>query len=125
MSRAYPLTLLLFPLVVLAGCSSSNTGQAPDTSGGGPVEYLCGNEKLKGVLYTPPAAGHSPGLILIHGDFGPTDFEKAQARRLARNGYVVLVVDLYRGKAVTNQDMAHEMDRGLSEDRVLGDLRAA
>jgi len=40
-------------------------------------------------------------------------------------GYLCLAVDLYRGQAVTDLLDAHIMDRGLSEDQVLDDMRAA
>jgi carboxymethylenebutenolidase len=50
---------------------------------------------------------------------------KGTARRLADAGYLSLAIDLYRGEAVTDLMNAHIMDRGLSEDRVRADLRAA
>jgi carboxymethylenebutenolidase len=45
--------------------------------------------------------------------------------RLADQGYVALAVDLYRGKVATTSDMAHEITRGVPEDRVKCDLHAA
>ena len=50
---------------------------------------------------------------------------KDQATRLADQGHPALAVDLYRGKVATTSDMAHEITRGVAEDRVKRDLHAA
>jgi carboxymethylenebutenolidase len=50
---------------------------------------------------------------------------KDQASKLADQGYVALAVDLYRGKVAATPDMAHELMRGLPEDRAKRDLHAA
>jgi carboxymethylenebutenolidase len=47
------------------------------------------------------------------------------ADQLAREGYLSLAVDLYRGKQTDNPEQAHELMRGLPEDRALRDLAAA
>jgi dienelactone hydrolase len=50
---------------------------------------------------------------------------KGETVTFADQGYVALAVDLYRGK-VTNDPMeAHELKRGLPEDRAVSDLKAA
>lgn len=56
---------------------------------------------------------------------GLNDWVKDQAMRLADQGYVALAVDLYRGKVATTSDMAHEITRGVPEDRVKRDLHSA
>jgi carboxymethylenebutenolidase len=50
---------------------------------------------------------------------------KEQASKLSDQGYVALAVDLYRGKVATTPDEAHEIMRGVPEDRAKRDLRAA
>jgi carboxymethylenebutenolidase len=50
---------------------------------------------------------------------------KEQASKFADQGYVALAVDLYRGKVADTPDMAHELMRGLPEDRAKRDLHAA
>jgi len=62
---------------------------------------------------------------VIHEWWGLNDWVKEQASKLADQGYVALAVDLYRGKVATTPDMAHELMRGLAEDRAGRDLRAA
>jgi carboxymethylenebutenolidase len=52
------------------------------------------------------------------------DWIKQDADRFASQGYVALAVDLYRGKVATSGDEAHELMRGLPEDRGLADIQA-
>ena len=64
-------------------------------------------------------------LIVVHEDHGLTPWVKEQAQEMTKRGYLVLAVDLYRGEVVDNLLDAHIMDRGLPEDRVMRDLKAA
>ncbi len=91
-----------------------------------PVSYLSGNETVKAVMYSPPKAdGPLPAIIVIHEWWGLDDWVKEQASRLADQGYVTLAVDLYRGKSTKDPEEAHELMRGLPEDRARRDLLAA
>ena len=89
------------------------------------VSYKSGDETVQGVLYTPEGKGPFPALVVIHEWWGLNDWVKEQASKLADQGYVALAVDLYRGKVATSPDMAHELMRGVPEDRAARDLRAA
>jgi carboxymethylenebutenolidase len=89
------------------------------------VSYKSGDETVQGILYTPAGKGPFPALIVIHEWWGLNDWVKDQASKLADQGYVTLVVDLYRGKVATTPDMAHEIMRGVPEDRAKRDLHAA
>ena len=79
----------------------------------------------KGVLYTPAGKGPFPALVVIHEWWGLNDWVKEQASKLSDEGYVTLAVDLYRGKVATTPDEAHEIMRGVPEDRAGRDLHAA
>jgi carboxymethylenebutenolidase len=57
--------------------------------------------------------------------WGLNDFAKGKADMFAKQGYVALAVDLYRGKVADNPDTAHQLMRGLPEDRAVRDLKAA
>jgi carboxymethylenebutenolidase len=92
---------------------------------GKPVSYKSGDETVSGILYTPAGKGPFPALIVIHEWWGLNGWVKEQAGKLADQGYVALAVDLYRGKVADNADLAHELMRGLPEDRATRDLRAA
>lgn len=89
------------------------------------VAYKSGDETVSGLLYTPAGKGPFPALIVIHEWWGLNDWVKEQASKLSDEGYVTLAVDLYRGKVATTSDEAHEIMRGVPEDRALRDLRAA
>ena len=89
------------------------------------VSYKSGDETVQGALYTPSGKGPFPGIIVIHEWWGLNDWVKEQAAKLADQGYVALAVDLYRGKVATTPDEAHEIMRGVPEDRAQRDLHAA
>ncbi len=65
-----------------------------------------------------------PALIVIQEWWGLNDWVKEQTDRFATQGYVTLAVDLYRGKVAADQSLAHELSRGLPEDRAINDLKA-
>jgi carboxymethylenebutenolidase len=109
---------LLLALIV----SLSLTAFAAD---GKSVTYKSGDESVTGMLYTPAGKGPFPALIVIPEWWGLNDWVKEQASKFADQGYVALAVDLYRGKVADTPDMAHELARGLPEDRAKRDLRAA
>ena len=89
------------------------------------VSYKSGDETVQGVLYAPQGKGPFPALVVIHEWWGLNDWVKEQASKLADEGYVTLAVDLYRGKVATTPDEAHEIMRGVPEDRAARDLHAA
>jgi carboxymethylenebutenolidase len=89
------------------------------------VSYKSGDETVKGLLYMPVGKGPFPAIVAIHEWWGLNDWVKQQASKLADQGYAVLAIDLYRGKVADNADTAHELARGVPEDRALRDLHAA
>lgn len=108
------LCLLLLLLSISAVAATSKT-----------VSYKSGDEAVQGVLYTPEGKGPFPGIIVIHEWWGLNDWVKDQATKLSDLGYVTLAIDLYRGRVATTPDVAHEIMRGLPEDRAKRDLHAA
>jgi len=89
------------------------------------VSYKSGDETVQAALYTPSGKGPFPALIVIHEYWGLNDWVKEQASKLGNQGYEALAIDLYRGKVATTPDMAHELMRGVPEDRAKRDLHAA
>ncbi|HTT24072.1 MAG TPA: dienelactone hydrolase family protein [Candidatus Sulfotelmatobacter sp.] len=89
------------------------------------VSYKSGDETVQGLLYTPSGNGPFPAIIVIHEWWGLNDWVKEQASKLAGEGYVALAIDLYRGKVAKTPDEAHEIMRGVPEDRAKRDLHAA
>ena len=90
------------------------------------VSYKSGGDTVKAILYAPEGAnGKLPALVVIHEWWGLNDWVKEQASKLADQGYEALAIDLYRGKVATTADQAHEIMRGVPEDRATRDLHAA
>jgi carboxymethylenebutenolidase len=89
------------------------------------VSYASGQETVRSFLALPGKFGRRPAIIVVHGDHGLNEWTKDQARKLAARGYVVLAVDLYRGVVARNTEDAHELMRGLPDDRALRDLQSA
>jgi len=90
-----------------------------------PVSYKSGDETVNAILYKPKGKGPFPALVVIHEWWGLNDWVKQQASKFADQGYVALAIDLYRGKVAKTPDEAHEIMRGVPEDRANRDLLAA
>jgi carboxymethylenebutenolidase len=111
------------PLVVLGLISFfAMTSVAADSRA---VSYKSGDETVNALLYTPQGKGPFPALVVIHEWWGLNDWVKEEASKLADQGYVALAIDLYRGKVATTPDEAHEIMRGVPQDRATRDLLAA
>src|SRR5690348_3712482 len=89
------------------------------------VSYKSGEETVNATMYTPQGKGPFPALIVIHEWWGLNDWVKEQASKLADQGYATLAVDLYCGKVATTAEEAHEIMRGVPDDRAARDLQAA
>jgi len=89
------------------------------------VSYKSGDETVKALLFTPVGRGPFPAVIVIHEWWGLNDWVREQASKLADQGYAALAIDLYRGQVAEKSDMAHELSRGVPQDRALRDLHAA
>src|ERR1700735_2601705 len=111
--------LLILALALILAATSAFAAD------GKPVSYKSGDETVQGVLYTPAGKGPFPALIVVHEWWGLNDWVREQASKLADQGYEALAIDLYRGKVATTPDMAHEIMRGVPEDRAKRDLHAA
>jgi carboxymethylenebutenolidase len=61
-------------------------------------------------------------VIVVHEWWGLNGQIRDVARRLAGQGYVAIVPDLYHGKVADDPELAHTLMRGLDEDRALVDL---
>ncbi|HTV59716.1 MAG TPA: dienelactone hydrolase family protein [Verrucomicrobiae bacterium] len=89
------------------------------------VQFTNGKDMIDGYLALPPGTGRFPGILVIHEWWGLNDWIKEETQKLAEQGYVALAVDLYRGKVATDWETAHELMRGVPEDRALADMKGA
>jgi carboxymethylenebutenolidase len=113
MKRLLASTLILSALWVTAGSAAAAEEKVTFGSGG------------SGLLVTPGGKGPGPAVIVIQEWWGLDDWVKEQARALAKEGYVALAVDLYRGKVTNKQEEAHQFMMGLPPEQAMGDLKAA
>ncbi len=90
------------------------TGAAVSFAGGG-----------SGYFAHPPDAAKHPAIIVVQEWWGLNDWIKDNTDHFAASGYAALAVDLYRGRSTGSPDEAHELMRGLPEDRAMADMQAA
>ena len=89
------------------------------------VSYLSGADTVRAFVAVPEGAGPFPAIIVVHEWWGLNDWVQSNAKKLAKQGYLALALDLYRGEVSDDPSSAHELMRGLPEDRAIRDLRAA
>lgn len=111
----------LSALAIAATCPAAS----PETKAKNTITYPSGTETVSAYVALPAGAGRKPAVIVIQEWWGLNDFIRGKADELARKGYVALAVDLYRGKVATDPDTAHQLMRGLPEDRAIRDLTGA
>ncbi len=119
---AIVILLACVPLARRNGLSAAQHASAPLKVR--TVQIKSGTETINGYLVLPDSPGRHPALIVVHEWWGLNDWVKEQTRKLADAGYVSLAVDLYRGDVATTLEEAHEISRGVPDDRALRDLEA-
>jgi carboxymethylenebutenolidase len=71
-----------------------------------------------------PAAGHGPGLLVLHEAFGLVDHMRDVCDRFARAGFAALAPDLYRGKRGETPEEAVRLAATLEPEATACDLEA-
>lgn len=112
--------LACFVLILISLSASSMAKTTSKT-----VTYKSGAEEVSGYLTMPEAKGTYPAVILVHEWWGLNGWAKQMADSLAAEGYVVLALDLYRGKVTAKPDEAGQLLSGLPADRATKDLESA
>ena len=72
----------------------------------------------------PAVRENAPCVVICHEWWGLNDQIRGIARRLAQQGYIAVVPDLYHGQVATDPELAHELSRALEDKVVYGDLDA-
>lgn len=78
-----------------------------------------------GYFVRPEDAGNYPGVVMIHENRGLRPEIKDTAENLAREGYMVLAVDLYKGNVLETQDEAREYSPNFDQQEGIENLQAA
>ena len=82
-------------------------------------------EEVHGFLARPRKKGIYPGVVMIHEYWGLGEDVKESARELARNGYVVLAVDLYNGQVTADPERAIKLVKSVKQSEAIRNMRAA
>lgn len=72
----------------------------------------------------PPGSGY-PGVVMIHENRGLRPEIKQTAENLAKEGYMVLAVDLYKGKVLETQEEARALSGSFDQSTGTENLKAA
>ncbi len=88
------------------------------------IEFPSNGGSCPGYLATP-ASGSGPGIIVIQEWWGLVPHIKDVADRFAKEGFVALAPDLYRGKAASEPDEAGKYMMALSMAQAGKDLSGA
>ena len=86
------------------------------------VAYFPG---AKGYFVRPEKEGKYPGVVMIHENRGLRPEIRTMADELAKEGYMVLAVDLYNGKVVETQEDARALSGSFDQAKGTENLRTA
>ena len=97
---------------------AATTAPRVAVTGGTVVYATVGGRPVAGYLARPKGSEKKklPALIVIHEWWGLNDNVRAEAERLAGEGYVALAVDLYQGVTADAPPAAMKLSRGLTEN---------
>jgi carboxymethylenebutenolidase len=88
------------------------------------IEFESDGERVRGYL-AAPASGSGPGVLVIQEWWGLVEHIRDVCDRFAREGFVALAPDLYRGESTADPDEAGRLMMGLEIPRAARDLDAA
>ncbi len=86
------------------------------------IDYF---EGARGFLARPSAPGIYPGVVMIHEWWGLNDNVRNEAQKLAREGYVVLAVDLYYQNSAQTPEEARALVGSFDQERGIINMLAA
>lgn len=92
------------------------------TVSGNTVSYFEGSQ---GYFVRPEGGGSYPGVVMIHENRGLRPEIKQAAEDLAREGYMVLAVDLFNGDVLETQDEARAKTAQFNQAAGTANMRAA
>jgi len=88
------------------------------------IQFSSDGESVAGYL-AAPAGGQGPGVLVIQEWWGLVDHIRDVCDRFAREGFVALAPDLYRGERAGDPDTAGRLMMGLEIPRAARDLEGA
>src|SRR5258708_6095894 len=125
MMRAMRVLVAITFIVATLACGGSTPSPTTPTPASKGLTTVTFGDGGSGVVALPTGDGKHPAVLVIQEWWGLNDWIKDDTKRFADKGYVALAVDLYRGKSTTDAGEAHELMRGMPEDRAMADIKAA
>ena len=126
-----PPPVLVEPTAAQAA-ATEGVGAAPETvdmSGLARAETVVygslGEQALSGYYVEPEGASGLPAVVMIQEWWGLNPHIEDMARRLAREGFVVLAPDLYHGAVTTEPDEARKLVMDLDQAAAVQEIEAA
>ncbi|MFB3118207.1 MAG: dienelactone hydrolase family protein, partial [Myxococcota bacterium] len=96
---------------------------------GADIEYQSiasdGNGQVASAYLALPASDTGSGIIVIHDDWGLTEYIRDVCDRLARADFVALAPDLFHGRIADDQVTAEQLSKELELDCADADLESA
>jgi carboxymethylenebutenolidase len=89
------------------------------------VTFPAETGEVTGELATPVGGERGPGVVLIHEYWGINDQIKSVADRLAKEGFVAVVPDLYHGTTATTASDAAKLMGALDWGRAVQEIAGA
>ncbi len=83
------------------------------------------NGHVASAYLAKPASDTGFGIVVIHDEWGLTEFIRDVCDRLARAGFVALVPDLFHGRIADDQVTAEQLSKKLDMDCADADLESA
>src|SRR5580658_9410425 len=81
------------------------------------VTLMSGGESITGFLAVPDSPGKHPAMLVLHEEWGMTDWVRDRTRSLADEGYVALAVDLFRGQRTFDPSDAYDLMVAMPQER--------
>src|SRR3989338_75132 len=97
---------LIISVLIVSSCEVQEKVIVEETEQNVSTELLSYGNNYTGYLVSPKDQGIYPGIVMIHEWWGLNENIKDMAHDLAKEGYIVLAVDLYEGKVADNPEYA-------------------
>ena len=121
--RVHKIAILM---LVLMGMAFASFAEGPMSPADRNVRYPAPDgTTLRGYLAVPSGSGPFPAVLMIHEWWGLNRDTTMLADALAKEGYVVLAADAFRGSVAQSPDKAMQQVRSTPREQIAGDLDAA
>src|SRR5262249_16311277 len=82
-------------------------------------------KSASGEIFEPSGGNKAPGLVLLQEWWGLNDHVRDLGKRFAKDGFLVLAVDLYRGKTTKDAKEAGKWMMELDREQAVNDIAGA